>query len=419
MSVLKYNGITVPLILSHDWSMSAVWDDSDTDILYHKYRLKCQGVLSAPLATTYGRPGNEVPQTSMVNIRAALLHPRHTLSFKVNNIELIPALPTALPGTDSRGGPHPRSCVIKQLNEGAFLIDYEIEGDYIEPVFVQGGAAPSGPTDFTTYTGILSHRWRETSTIDELFYTHKTRQGKIVIAGNDNVNLDALRESLVTTSIDPGFRRINSRYTVADDGLSMAYEIEDVETFREPPAPSVKAEGEYIETSPSLGRPFKTIDLRIKLSGCKTSDQGDMIRVAFLIARQRLFNAAKVATLPAQSVLRASIYENEIELRISAKAQPEKARFGLAEAAAIIAVANGRKPGVMAGDLGRFADPPNGSGPGTLPPDPGTRGTANVLLHAAAYSDPFLQTTLDRNTNQLVVTPNGTLVNAPGYIPGG
>jgi hypothetical protein len=38
---------------------------------------------------------------------------------------------------------------------------------------------------------------------------------------------------------------------------------------------------------------------------------------------------------------------------------------------------------------------------GNKSPDPGTRGTADVLLHAAAYHDPRLKQILERKTNSL------------------
>jgi hypothetical protein len=371
MSRLVYNNVELSYIRTQAIDFIPKYDDTNTDYLWTEVSISVEALMSG---TALPALGGESPTQTMVRVRSQLESPRKRLQFFVGNDTLID---TGGTGRDVQNGPVPQPCTITQIGGSAtFLVSFKILTYIVE--CTAGGVAPD----------YQSHRWKETVSIDEDFYTKKTRSGKIYTRSDINANADSLR-GLVIPAIDNGFKPISLEVTLQEDGLALMYSWVEQEIYLQPPGPATKAEGEYIESTSSPHGGIRFSECRVKLSGHKSADKGALLLQAILIATTAVspdqpmstagnLNAGPMLTAAA---VRTSLYENKVEVNIKAQITSTPAR----------------KQGVPM-DVKRFTFIPKGSEPGTLPPDPGIRGTAGLALFAATFSDPCLTESILLNT---------------------
>lgn len=360
MSRFSYAGVELGYIHTTTIDQEPQYSDDGMDYLYSKITIGVEAIINSALTPSLG--GESATQTE-ARIRHLLSLPRKPLEFLVNADSLITVVPP-----DAKNGPFPKRHSVKRIGgTQSFLVDFQVETYVVE---CPAGAPPP----------YISNRYRETVTVDENFYTKKTRTGKVVVRADVGNNPDGLR-TLIAPPIQTGFKRESSEWILQEDGLAMTYTIIDREVYLQPPAPSTKAEGEYTEST-TLGA-IRFGECRIRLEGAKTSDKGALIELAIVIALTKVRGVNgqligvgnQVGSMLQSAAIREHLWENKIEVTIKTMlaASPERKlslptkldRFGSAI------------PGVT-----------------NLPPDPGTRGTAGLLLQAAAFMDPCVQTAI-------------------------
>jgi hypothetical protein len=377
-----------------------IYSDDGTEYLYTRRFVHVEAVVSSSLLPALA--GESSTQT-MARIKHLLEQPRKQLWFFVGRDLLFQSPgPQPLPGAvdsngnplppviaDAKWGPFPRHCTINRIGgTESYNIDYAIE------TFVQEcpGQSPENPPP-----AYLSHRWRESISIDEKAYSRRTRTGKIVTRSDFYTNPDAIR-GVVTPRLLPGFRRVTSEYVLQEDGLAMQYTFVDQEVYLMPPAPAFKAEGEYIESVQEGAIRFG--ECRVRLEGSKTDFLGGkarLLQLALLIVRNKLELAGVMKTgqylFLKDGAIREDMYDNIVEVRYRGMMQPLKAKT---QGAAV--------------DLRRFGgEKPYGSGT-DAPPDPGERGTALLEMFANVLNDPCAQQAILRNTSSTTLTAVGTQV---------
>lgn len=426
MALFIYNGINLVLPYHTAFKQNAVRDESGTDRIYTQFDLQVQTILStdymhiiAPDLATEITEGNAA---SVMNvIRSRLLQDRKTLSVKCNGVELIPANEN-LPGTvDAKNGPQPQSCSITQLTNTSFLVIYHIIAHYWEGPYTNiqqtstgypstggGGYGLSTVPKIQTGNSVLYNRWSETIDLDACGYTTRTRDGRFRIRSDNEQGqiADVVRTQMAVVGLPPGFTRKSARYTVSPDGLTIAYCIIDQEEFKMPPQPAFKAEGYYTE---SFGRMavMRTCEVYVKLTGSKTTDQSKMLGIATAICANKL-HLRGASLLPQSSsgqrnvtilegiVVKVDMYKNEVECRIRTKGPVA----GVST--------NGRFEGIAGLAISPSATmvfTPGSDPQGTFPaPQYNVRGSADLLLKAAAYFDPSLRNNfVNPATSQLAV----------------
>lgn len=358
MSKLTYNGVSLSYIHTHSFEQEAVYTDDHADYLYTHVRIAAQAVLNESLLPAVK---GEHPGGTIARVRHALLTPRGDLSFTVGNDDLIPEMEDG----DAKNGPLPISCNITEIGEATFLIDYAIE------TWIDECADGKHPP-------YLSVRFSEEVAMDESFYTTRTRRGKLYVRRDVTANPDTLREQVIALKIPPGFQRVSSTYTMAEDGCSMDFSIVDREVYLEPPQPATKATGELIASTPNGAKCVR--ECHVTLEGAKTTSKADLISKAVLIAFTKAKGGDGVAAVDPNgtarlmgAAIKESLWENKVE--VSCKFQ-------------VLALTDRLDGGQVT--LKPFGVAPPGCGPGTPPPDYGVRGTANILLQVAALSDPCM-----------------------------
>ena len=418
MSLLTYNGVTLPYSLTTDFRQEAVRDDSGTDRLYTRFDIACRGIINAnylpwlaPDLVQGGVAQTDNPAAIMEVVRHRLLQDRKALSFKVNDVELIPERQPNLIGTvDARNGPQPQRCVITQMSEASFFFDFYIVAHYWEKTSVDAARNPIARNEQAN--PVVSNRWSETVEIDNCNYSRRIREGKFVIRSDNREDkiIDAYRDQFAVLSIPAGFNRESARYTVGPDGLSLSYNVVDKEVFKQPPSPAFEADGEYIESTVNPGGSIRLGECRVSLKGSKTTDQSVLIEKAVqtcvILCRTRgielqpqvielrttpggAFTGFGISILKYAQVKR-HLYRNEVEAMVRVQYKASKDRLtGLAGFAGM-------------GTKTPFSDAERAV------PQYRDRGTAFLLLQAAAYYDPSLLNTSQTNLGN---APEGSPVN--------
>lgn len=406
MSLLNYNGITLPYPITTGFSQNVLYDpEGGVDWYCTQFDISVQAILNVNYLSTIfnsaliGAAAADNAALIMDAIRTTLLQPRRTLSFKCNGVELIPqqqgvdGTPIGSGTVDAQNGPKPQSCVITQLNSVTFLINYRIIAHYWEnnnrnnsTLAIQNQAGGE----------VLYNRWTETVDIDNCMYSTRTRSGKFIIR-SDNISgsmVDAFRTQMAVVGVPRGFLRESSSYTVTPDGLGMQYRVVDREVFKMPPTPAYTAEGYYRDQSVKPGAFKRYGEVYVKLRGSKDkylSPQDKLLTAAVIICAKKLglANDAGRASVAQSMILQEAtitigMYDNYVECYMRALFPVgEERKFGVVGFLDFIASARAF--------LCTTPYPNGGISDFQPPPTYKDRGTASILLQAAKYYDPSLQ----------------------------
>ena len=386
-----------------------------TEYMYSRVNIHVRGLVSS----TTNDIGNVQPPTQLDEtttdtynrIRRILNTPRNQLQYYFDETLGIPTYfsPTLGNLVDSKDGPYPKRVrIMRVVGTASLMVEFEVE------TFVSE-CSTDGTQDEPDY---ISHRWRESVSIDENFYSTKTRQGKIVTRADIGVNPDALR-GIIVPDVGVGFKRVSSDYTLQEDGLALSYTYVDREYYLVPPSPATKASGTYTETSPMHGA-IRFAECRIHLEGPKAPnrDKGTLLATAINIAVTRIAGPGGKLWIPGDgdpganpmfefAQLQESMWENIIDVTIRARINATRLQIG-----------DPNNIAAFPADLRRFgADIPGTDPTQFQASDPGTRGTATQLaLVASQLHDPCLTASIAAAG---ATSQNATDNTVQQFAPGG
>lgn len=419
MSLIKYNDINLSYPLTTKFIQEAVDDEvGHVDWILTKFDIQAQYLINAEyidvIAPQYANFNPTNAAAVMKQIRTDLLERRRLLSFIINGVQQIPARAGVVGLTDAKNGPTPISCEILQMTAETFLLNYHIVAHYWENYGVNKNTTRNNPSN-----PVLFNRWSETQELDGCQFSKRTREGTYMIRSDnvEGVTADVLRSKMAVVGVPDGFLRENSSYTISPDGLAIKYKVTDKEVFKMPPAQALEAEGEYRETATMNGA-VRYGEVRIKLKGSKNSSQAALVETAVAIAALKLdINGARRTagtgvgfSIVDFATIRVGMYENWVEFHIRAMMTGGKSRLD----------------GVVGfcGPEGFSAAMVNTPGSSGFLPKPVyyDRGTAPLLLKAAAYYDPnLIDNSLNKGgpfTANNPITPANTNQMNKGKEPG-
>jgi len=434
MSVVTYDGVTLPYPDCTRFDTSSVYDPSGTDRTLTKFDIQAQCVVSAAylialapsLIDANTLPVTNDPADIMNLLRDKLLVARKRLSFKVNGVEMIPQSRDAggnlLTGTvDAKNGPQPQSCPISQINANSFLLTYHIVAHYWE------NPSTGATVPITNRAGnpVLSNRWTETVDMDDCEYTTRTRTGTVTIRSDnaEGVTPDQLRSTMAVVGLPVGFLRQSRKYDLTADGLSLNYSLVDKEVFFLPPEPAFRAEGEF--TVSVTKQSIMHMTCAVRLRGTAQGNQANLLRAAISACTQKITKALpkpppvnNPALQPANVGIGNAIgaalnprialgqigdaigfVRNMVESRLGLQANP-LAGYIMMDFTAVL----GMYDNTASCSIQVLTAPPTEPTPeewagnplseGVGPPEYHDRGTADLLLQAAAYYDPSVRGTV-------------------------
>lgn len=342
MSLLCYNGVSLPYMTTTAFSQEAEYDESDTDLMVTKFDITVQGVLNTAyinsIDPTMGTDSSVNNPAAINNwIRSKLLAPRRYLSFKVNDTEMIPRVLSQRGTTDSLNGPRPKLCNIIWLTNSTFLIQYRIVAKYWEAIKRDNTAIP--PTvNSGDANGILSHRWTEVVEVDQFELSTWHRSGKFTIRSDNPDGFIAQRylDTMCNVGVPRFMLRKKQRYEVSPDGLSITYQIVDEEPWKMPPGDALEADGDYNEVHVSNGAQ-RIGEIRVVLRAGKQRSQESLVTRAVAIAASKIVLRGGQTVQPDgerpqfgivdHAVVRTSLYRNEVECRLRVRMQQLSSSF--------------------------------------------------------------------------------------------
>ena len=231
---LDYNGIVLRNVLTRAFDQEAVYDDSGTDLLYHKVRIRVSAYVHDVLGLGPNAPGVYPQSGSDINviykyIKQRLMSPRQYLLYSVGSSPLLELFGAAnnqnVPGNeDVNNGPKPKSCdIVHVAGDNVFRIEYEIECAFVDCDNDQNSA------------GVLSNRWSMSDDIDQDWYTTRSIHGRLRVA-SINLNPQSFR-GWVVPPLQKGFKRESMSFVTTPDGLNLDYSITDKQVYAACPFP--------------------------------------------------------------------------------------------------------------------------------------------------------------------------------------
>ena len=400
MATVRYNGVTLPYAMHSSFNQEAVPDESGTDWTLMKFDISVSCVVGVDyirllLPDLEGASNPDSAAAIMNLVRVRLLQRRKTLSVVVNGVELIPARMNNQPGTvDAKNGPIPQSCLVTELSSETFMVSFHIIAHYWQNL--REGVTQDLVLRNTNGGAVISNRWTEMVDMDDCMKSTKTRNGTFTIRSDNRQGLiaDLLRAQMAVVGIPDGYLRKSSRYEISADGLSVKYSITDEEYFKPPPAGVYRAQGTFTMTTSKLGV-FTYAECRVKLTGTQSNSltpQNRLVQLAVGMAAQKVYIAgAKTLAEDKQkgkgfSMLESAnvaveMWENSVTVSIRAMVQKGKKRIDGVSFAPDAYLKNAAVTKV-----------PGCEGPRPRPTYY-DRGTAGIILQAAAYYDPSLENT--------------------------
>ena len=381
MSVLSYNGVTLPYCDHNAFRMEAVYDDrGQVDRMLTRFDIQVNCLITADCLDLLAPELIGVttsPAIIMQWVQERLLTPRRVLSFQFNGVEFVPQ-PAGVRGyIDAANGPKPQSCVFTDMGNMTWWLTYHVTATYrvhytILPLSARITNLPGNVA--------LSCRWRETVQIDNCDYSTRTRSGKIIIRSDNlaGAAADEVRSQLAVVGVPPGFLRERHQYTVSEDGLGLEFEVVDREVWASPPQGAFEADG-YYEEEGTRGDGKRVGQCMVRLRGGALGNKFQLARTAAAVCAGQLDVSGAQFLNPdpgrrgiiEQSRMKVWLYDNQVECFMRAL---YAAQTGRIQGVAFM------KPGAFdtAGSA-QFVQPPYRD-----------RGSAGLLLSAAAYYNPDL-----------------------------
>ncbi len=404
MSLVTYNDITLPYSHITQFAQDSIYDDMGrTDWIISRYDITIQTVISLDYLVVIGQgligpTGIQTPATLMKAVRSALMAPRKSLSIKFGGDELIPQALEGNQGTvDAENGPQPKTCMFTMMTNTTFMLTYRIVANYWENL---AGVNPSTDPNLAG-SPVLYNRWTEAVDINNLQFSTRTRDGKFIIRSDNNLAqiVDTFRPQMAVCGIVPGFLRMDQRYEVDPSGLGLKYHIVDREVFKLPPTPAYEADGVYTELFTNVGAlRHGHIDLTLKSS--KTVDQTKLLTAAVRVAAGKMFRAGTdaaggglgIALLEDYKVA-IKMYANEVRVVLQGMFKSTNnvlvSLGGVSDAICFIPGSDAGTFSYISAALGRRVISTINYEP-AIQPTYSSRGSASLLLQAAAYYDPNL-----------------------------
>lgn len=306
-TTLAYNGVTLQNVLTRVFDQEAVYDESNTDKLYDRFKIivtgTCHGYTSSN--TTYITPrGYPTATQQEAAVRQKLLEPRKEFVMRVGGTVLLQAdhAPNNLSATgDVNNGPKPLGCNVKHIIGAAALrVEFSIEVCLVDCESLQNSL------------GVLSNRWQMVDSYDDGWHATRTIRGRLRVS-HINLNPQSFR-GWVVPPLQPTFRRQSMNFMTSRNGLDLDYEIVDRQEYVSAPFPAIKFEATHTESSGDGVNAFG--DLHVRLTGPPKANKKLLIQTAAILAESRLQLKLKSDFLVEQMAIVDHLHENAIEMRV-------------------------------------------------------------------------------------------------------
>lgn len=312
-TTVRYGNLTIVNCLTKEFLQEPVYDESNTDILYFRFKVRVTGFLHGRLTNlvnappTYFNPTLGIyPATgdgSAGHNHAAiryLMTPRRAFELRfgasiAGNGSISGGYPvltcqpfqspteyTTPTNRDVDNGPKVKVFEVTHVTADNLLeVDVEFEICKVE-------CDSYGNCHNTS--GVLSNRWSVIDEVDQNFMTTRTFRGKLRTV-TSIVNANSFR-NYVVPPLQPGMRRDAMEFAVSEDGLTLAYAVIDREVAFAPPKPATTWRFSHTERISRAGELGFYSEVNVTLGGDRTCDKKLLISLAAQIAKAKILQNA-------------------------------------------------------------------------------------------------------------------------------
>ncbi len=291
-TTITYGPVTLHNVLTRQWEQEVVHDDSGTDILYHKFKLRFESLVHAA-GYQGGAPAWTAKSTGLgsaignfAEVRSWLSRDRQSFQIKMTNesgvdTTVLEAYPTAsYPAhvhRDVNNGPHVTDLQVIHVAGGrCFRLSWAVEVSLVECVL---------SNQLTAVPWILNNRWSVREEMDESQFLSRTVEGTLRLSapvaqlGNDF-------RGLVVPGLERGFRRAAIEFATDKTGLECTYRVLDRQVHTAAPWPAVKMDITHTEGVAEETKFYS--DVTVRLEGSPDASRGLLITRAIQILEARL-----------------------------------------------------------------------------------------------------------------------------------
>lgn len=258
--LVKYNGVDLEVERVVQWSDRNIYSEDGTERMFRHVAFAVQCVVN-PMATTVADDdpfgGGDNPPSApaiIAGLKRRLMRQRSELIVTVGGRVVLrsPARPQKadtprINGSDglfvhycdARGGPNPLYCDVTSIHgTKTMLVTFALETWLVEQLFKMG----EDNVNTAEQSALVSHRWEQSTDLDEHYYTTRTTTGRAVFRADYLYDFDEQTGNLYQKTrkpsdylatlnhpLPPNYRRERVRTSIASDGLTLTYTIVDVE----------------------------------------------------------------------------------------------------------------------------------------------------------------------------------------------
>lgn len=304
-----YNDVKLHNVVTREWEQEIAYDESRTDALYHKFRMRFEGILHAEASgpAWVGISSQANIQVQYADVHSRILQPRHGLIVLVSNahaeddplvlFQCWPSVPPSNNGTtmddgnlgdpdrDVNNGPKPTGFRILQvIGAKCFRVAFSVECAKVV----------CSATSFTVPL-ILNNRWSVSEEMDENNFTTRTIAGRVRLSCG--VTADQLLTAnptmpqvfakyYVVPGLEEGFRRERIEFSADKSGLECEYRVTDRQVHTAAPWPATKMNARHTQTT-SDG--FTVVsEVHVQLEGPPHADKKLLISRAIQVIDAKL-----------------------------------------------------------------------------------------------------------------------------------
>lgn len=282
-----YNGVTLYNVLTRDFEQTPVYDDSETDLIHHRFNIRVQALLNAAvLAQVNPQIGINVPGASTSDRVAAIMAILHrqlstnrgVFQYIHEGAVLLQVDPCNVNSAqaDANNGPRVSSLAITHVSPITLRIEVGFELAVKVCQYEPGG----------TTSNIVSNRWSSADDVDEDFKTTRHWRGKVRV--HRPIQSPHEFRGLVVPSLLKGWKRERMHFTGEANGLELSYEITDRQLLGPaPPSPATKMRCTHTETMKEGGA-YCEASMSIRLDGPRDADKKKLLERCMQIIDAKL-----------------------------------------------------------------------------------------------------------------------------------
>lgn len=302
-TLVLYGPLVFYNVLTRSFEQELVMDESDTDAINFRFRIRITGFLSGlPSAVTGVLP---TPGTGDAGQNYLLVHsfmvPRLHFEYRVGavydsfgnvanpGVGLVVADPANIQNStnvnlkDVSNGPKARVLSVTSIaSDAAIRVEAEFEINVLH-------CLADGSTVNTF--GFLNNRWSVVDDIDQNFSTTRTFTGTLRLSSSQ-VNGNTFR-SIVVPPLQPGMRRDRMNFAVSEDALNLRYTVVDKEVAFAPPSPATTWSARFSEEFQLANLGYYS-HADITLGGDRLVDKQKLIRIAASMAESKFQNGVRL-----------------------------------------------------------------------------------------------------------------------------